>query len=154
MLVKEAAGSCTDDAALICAPDSVVVATFGSPPCVLLSPLKAARSIGARPASIQLRLPLLTLSVGKTQPSIIHRLSVSRSVSKTPSTVLTRHDSGWALIEFLLVVAGRNCKPLRKHCVNMETEGRILFFGLGALAEVVAFRASMRGQLNPMIKAQ
>src|SRR5882672_9342680 len=103
MLVKEAAGSCTDDAALICAADSVVVATFGAIPCVLISPLKAARSIGARPASIQLRFPLLTLSVGKTQPSRIHCLSVSRSVSKIPSTVLRRHCSIGALIVSLLV---------------------------------------------------
>src|SRR5262249_4513758 len=66
-------------------------------------PLKTAFSIGAFPASIQLRLPLLTLSVGKTAPSEIHCFNVSRSVSKTPSTVLTRQTSGCALISFVFL---------------------------------------------------
>src|ERR1700741_158385 len=62
------------------------------------SPLKASWSLGTRLASIQLRLPLLTLSVGRTQPSTIHCFSVSKSVSKTPSIVLTRQTSGCALM--------------------------------------------------------
>lgn len=69
-----------------------------------ISPAKAERSIGALPASIQLRLPLLTLSVGRTQPSAIHCLSVSKSVSKTPSGVLTRHVSAWVLIALSSVI--------------------------------------------------
>src|SRR6185503_7358381 len=68
----------------------------------VVSPLKAALSFGTRPASIQLKLPLLTLSVGRTQPSTIHCCSVSRSVSKIPSTVLTRQTSGCALMGFVL----------------------------------------------------
>src|ERR1043166_4005513 len=59
---------------------------------------KAALSFGTRPASIQLKLPLLTLSVGRTQPSTIHCFSVSKSVSKIPSIVLTRQTSGCALM--------------------------------------------------------
>src|ERR1041384_4523143 len=59
---------------------------------------KAALSFGTRPASIQLKWPLLTLSVGRTQPSTIHCFSVSKSVSKVPSIVLTRQTSGCALM--------------------------------------------------------
>jgi hypothetical protein len=67
-----------------------------------VSPLKAGLSFGTRPASIQLKLPLLTLSVGRTQPSTIHCFSVSRSVSKIPSIVLTRQTSGCALMGIVL----------------------------------------------------